>query len=343
RRIRANIQDSVAARLSRPYSSSIEPSCWCWRRLQRQHDRFDHLRKFTNHPAFHPVLYWTCTSLKETSGNPLPKVNPMLNYLLYGGILAFVALGYPFAKDFGFYWHLVLCLLVWSSLLALWKQRRNTVAQPKILVSPTPDAEDTSPALPRSGLEEACAELMPLWLSHLDEVHSQTETAVQDLVQRFSSLIERLDHAVQTSQQVSGGSADSAVQQTFASSHGILEGIVVSLRQANAQKAQTLAMIEAVSGSVKQLQSMALEVSRIADQTNLLALNASIEAARAGDAGRGFAVVAGEVRQLSHQSGDTGKRIRELVDQVTQSMQNTLDQATTTSQQDAATVEEAQN
>jgi len=266
----------------------------------------------------------------------------MLNYLLYGGILAFVALGYPFAKDFGFYWHLVLCLLVWSSLLALWKQRRNTVAQPKILVSPTPDAEDTSPALPRSGLEEACAELMPLWLSHLDEVHSQTETAVQDLVQRFSSLIERLDHAVQTSQQVSGGSADSAVQQTFASSHGILEGIVVSLRQANAQKAQTLAMIEAVSGSVKQLQSMALEVSRIADQTNLLALNASIEAARAGDAGRGFAVVAGEVRQLSHQSGDTGKRIRELVDRVTQSMQDTLNQATVTSQQDTASVERAE-
>src|SRR5690606_29486850 len=122
----------------------------------------------------------------------------------------------------------------------------------------------------------------------------------------------------------------------------ILEGIVVSLRQANAQKAQTLAMIEAVSGSVKQLQSMALEVSRIADQTNLLALNASIEAARAGDAGRGFAVVAGEVRQLSHQSGDTGKRIRELVDRVTQSMQDTLNQATVTSQQDTASVERAE-
>src|SRR5690606_15836004 len=116
-----------------------------------------------NHPAFHPVLYWTCTSLKETSGNPLPKVNPMLNYLLYGGTLAFVALGYPFAKDFDLYWQLVLCLLVWASLVGLWKQRRNTVALLNTVVSPAPDAEDISPALSKSGLEEACAELMPLW------------------------------------------------------------------------------------------------------------------------------------------------------------------------------------
>src|SRR5690606_15597665 len=157
------------------------------------------------------------------------------------------------------------------------------------------------------------------------------------------TLIDRLDHAVRASQEATGSGADSQVQQAFASSRKILEAIVVSLRNANAQKAQTLRMIEEVSTNVGQLQGMALEVSRIADQTNLLALNASIEAARAGDAGRGFAVVAGEVRQLSHQSGDTGKRIQDLVNQVTQSMQNTLDQATTTSQQDAATVEEAQN
>src|SRR5690606_16364903 len=100
RRIWANIRDRVAAPLSRPYSLSIDRSCWHWSPFQRQQDRFEHLRKLTNHPAFRPVLYWTCTSLKETSGNPLPKVNPMLNYLLYGGALAFVALGYPFAKDF---------------------------------------------------------------------------------------------------------------------------------------------------------------------------------------------------------------------------------------------------
>jgi methyl-accepting chemotaxis protein len=58
---------------------------------------------------------------------------------------------------------------------------------------------------------------------------------------------------------------------------------------------------------------MASDVARIAQQTNLLALNAAIEAARAGELGRGFAVVAKEVRTLSTQSGDTGRRITEKV------------------------------
>ncbi len=245
--------------------------------------------------------------------------------LLYGGALAFAALGYWLASDSSLYWTLVLCLLVGLSLMGLWQQQNS----PANTAAATDTSAETDPltaqqAAPHTGMDEACNGLMPLWLSHLEEVHGQTETSIQDLVQRFSTLIERLDRAVHTSQQAGGTGADSEVQQTFAESRDILENIVVSLRHANAQKAHTLAMIEAASTNVQQLQSMAVEVSRIADQTNLLALNASIEAARAGDAGRGFAVVAGEVRQLSHQSGDTGKRIRELVDRVTRSMQDTL-------------------
>ncbi|WP_414691097.1 methyl-accepting chemotaxis protein, partial [Noviherbaspirillum sp.] len=64
---------------------------------------------------------------------------------------------------------------------------------------------------------------------------------------------------------------------------------------------------------VDELKAMADDVKTIAAQTNLLALNAAIEAARAGETGRGFAVVAKEVRNLSTLSGDTGKRIAEKV------------------------------
>jgi len=60
---------------------------------------------------------------------------------------------------------------------------------------------------------------------------------------------------------------------------------------------------------IEELSQMASDVGAIAQQTNLLAINAAIEAARAGDAGRGFGVLAQEVRRLSVQSGDTGKRI----------------------------------
>src|SRR5690606_22268081 len=122
-----------------------------------------------------------------------------------------------------------------------------------------------------------------------------------------------------------------------------LEAIVRSLKEATAQKAQTLQMIQSVNTSVGHLQPMAAEVSRIADQTNLLALNASIEAARAGDAVRGFAVVASAVRQLSDQWGDTGECIRELVERVTRSMQGLLGQAQSMAEQNTASVKSAED
>lgn len=57
-------------------------------------------------------------------------------------------------------------------------------------------------------------------------------------------------------------------------------------------------------------------IEKIASRTDLLALNATIEAAGAGEAGKGFAVVAGEVKQLSKQSREAAKRIREDIEQV---------------------------
>lgn len=65
-------------------------------------------------------------------------------------------------------------------------------------------------------------------------------------------------------------------------------------------------------------------IQEIADQTNLLALNATIEAARAGEAGKGFAVVATEVKDLAKQSAAAADNIRQQIEAMQLSTQDTV-------------------
>lgn len=93
------------------------------------------------------------------------------------------------------------------------------------------------------------------------------------------------------------------------SAHGTATQGHVNLNALNGALDQVVEEANHTDASIKELQELAIKVSKasesiqdIADQTNLLALNASIEAARAGELGRGFAVVADEVRALAHRS-----------------------------------------
>ncbi|MGO8104052.1 methyl-accepting chemotaxis protein [Rhizobium leguminosarum] len=85
---------------------------------------------------------------------------------------------------------------------------------------------------------------------------------------------------------------------------------------------ETIAAMEAIQASSRQINTIISVIDDIAFQTNLLALNAGVEAARAGESGKGFAVVAMEVRELAQRSSSAAKEISSLLQKSTHEVES---------------------
>lgn len=190
------------------------------------------------------------------------------------------------------------------------------------------------------GRQQFGEQLAPVWTGHIESSMSQMETAVSSLVERFSGIVDKLDQAVYASSAATESieDGDAGLVAVFAASEKELSSVIASLKSATASKAAMLEKVQSLEQFISELKEMAAEVATIAAQTNLLALNAAIEASRAGEMGRGFAVVAKEVRMLSNMSGETGRRITEKVNVISDAIVSTCKAAEESMQQEQSSM-----
>ena len=170
-------------------------------------------------------------------------------------------------------------------------------------------------------------DVAPVWSAHISASCAQMETAISALTERFADIVDKLDLALQSASQETDSIEHRGIGlvDVFSKNQAQLNGLIIAQEKAMQGMEAMLGKVQGLDQFVVELQDMAYEVGKIAQQTNLLALNAAIEAARAGELGRGFAVVAKEVRMLSTQSGDTGRRIAEKVKVISAAIVDTCD------------------
>jgi methyl-accepting chemotaxis protein len=97
-----------------------------------------------------------------------------------------------------------------------------------------------------------------------------------------------------------------------------ITGTAVSKAQETSKK------VNALGAAAQAISKVTEVITEISEQTNLLALNATIEAARAGEAGKGFAVVANEIKELAKQTADATLEIKNQIEGVQGSTQETV-------------------
>jgi methyl-accepting chemotaxis protein len=93
-----------------------------------------------------------------------------------------------------------------------------------------------------------------------------------------------------------------------------------TLADMNASIVEIAQRVQQLDHSARQIGDITASVKDLADQSNMLALNAAIEAVRSGEHGKGFGVVAREIRSLADQSIDATKRVREILQAVTEAI-----------------------
>lgn len=186
-----------------------------------------------------------------------------------------------------------------------------------------------------SELERLFIEVIPIIIRQVKTSRCHTEDEITVLTNKFARIVMLID---QMTQHKNSNHQKDTIDRLLMDGQSILENVVSHLDQLNATEHLMITQVQELSNHSQNLDSMALEVRKVAEQINLLALNAAIEAARAGEHGRGFAVVADEVRKLAGFSSGTGERISKTVSAIMTSMAITLETAESSNQSDGQNI-----
>lgn len=119
----------------------------------------------------------------------------------------------------------------------------------------------------------------------------------------------------------------SSLEQTNAS----VEEIATTAQNLSTSMNNIVESANSAEQKIKETDSILNFIKDISSQSNLLALNAAIEAARVGEAGRGFAVVADEMRKLSQTSGESAKKITQILVEMRKSIDGIIKEINSTS------------
>lgn len=196
-------------------------------------------------------------------------------------------------------------------------------------VEPAPGTtRDGGPEPAALALAALLDEAHSLWVEHLRTAQTQMRDATEQLLAGFVAILDQLDGIIMPSaSEAPGASGCDRRAEMLSRCESELQSLLVNFDGFVQSRDEVLSSVRSLEDASTGLRDMADDVGKLARQTNLLSLNAAIEAAHAGPSGRGFAIVASEVRRLSAESGDTGKRIAEQVRGFREQMSSALDHA----------------
>jgi methyl-accepting chemotaxis protein len=152
-------------------------------------------------------------------------------------------------------------------------------------------------------------QVVPVWQRQIESAKSHSEQSTAGILASFSSISERLERAIEVTQNSSASLSGQGVNDVIRQNEESLEELLEPMRSALQSRDEVYSKLEPLVRTMDDLRRVAVQIKQLARRINMVALNASVEASRAGDKGSGFAIVAQEVRQLALQSGEAASQM----------------------------------